>query len=250
MLFLVPHIEFKETTGNYTQETVTQSQMDGEPQQDAIEDVGDYQNRDYTEQNTPGLRLLGTDVANSSVDVILSPRKSDVSNTPAQTPVSKKTQPISNSKPSRNITTDDKLLAAITKEDDPDEQFMLSCVPALRRLNPRKNMIARMQIQNILFQLEFGNSNDFSAPSGHGSTPLTQCTPRNDEESLQSFPPAHLNSENSSSHHSHNMNQNQYIVPEHIDAGENSLEHHSITMNDKQYTILQSPLSSFPSQLL
>ncbi|RZC34398.1 transcription factor Adf-1-like [Asbolus verrucosus] len=40
---------------------------------------------------------------------------------------------------------------------DSDEQFLLSCLPALKRLQPRVNAIARMRIQQVLFQIEFGN---------------------------------------------------------------------------------------------
>lgn len=39
---------------------------------------------------------------------------------------------------------------------DADEQFLLSCLPALRRLPPKENAIARMRIQQVLFDIEFG----------------------------------------------------------------------------------------------
>ena len=41
-------------------------------------------------------------------------------------------------------------------EMDADEQFLLSCLPALKRLRPRDNAIARMRIQQVLFDVEFG----------------------------------------------------------------------------------------------
>ncbi|XP_061392049.1 transcription factor Adf-1-like [Musca vetustissima] len=40
---------------------------------------------------------------------------------------------------------------------DSDEKFLLSCAPAMRRLTNRQNAIARLQIQQLLFDIEFGN---------------------------------------------------------------------------------------------
>ncbi|KAJ8929219.1 hypothetical protein NQ314_018098 [Rhamnusium bicolor] len=71
---------------------------------------------------------------------------------------------------------DDQLMEIITKKDDPDEQFMLSCVPSLKRLTPRDNMIARMQIQNLLFNLEFGDNSE-SRPSTRDSALSTASEP-------------------------------------------------------------------------
>ncbi|KAJ8962438.1 hypothetical protein NQ314_005734 [Rhamnusium bicolor] len=71
---------------------------------------------------------------------------------------------------------DDQLMEIITKKDDPDEQFMLSCVPSLKRLMPRDNMIARMQIQSLLFNLEFGDNSE-SRPSTRASALSTASEP-------------------------------------------------------------------------
>lgn len=40
---------------------------------------------------------------------------------------------------------------------DADEKFLLSCAPALRRFTNRQNAIARLQIQQLLFDIEFGD---------------------------------------------------------------------------------------------
>ncbi|XP_013115953.2 transcription factor Adf-1 [Stomoxys calcitrans] len=40
---------------------------------------------------------------------------------------------------------------------DSDEKFLLSCAPAMRRLTNRQNARARLEIQQILFDIEFGN---------------------------------------------------------------------------------------------
>ncbi|XP_031624722.1 uncharacterized protein LOC116341663 [Contarinia nasturtii] len=39
--------------------------------------------------------------------------------------------------------------------DDPDERFLLSCLPALKRLPNKKNSLAKVKIQQILFEIEF-----------------------------------------------------------------------------------------------
>uniref|UniRef100_A0A182PFN5 MADF domain-containing protein n=1 Tax=Anopheles epiroticus TaxID=199890 RepID=A0A182PFN5_9DIPT len=38
---------------------------------------------------------------------------------------------------------------------DPDERFLLSCAPILRRLPNKKNLLARLRIQQMLFELEY-----------------------------------------------------------------------------------------------
>lgn len=43
---------------------------------------------------------------------------------------------------------------------DSDEKFLLSCAPALKRLTPRQNSYIRLSIQKLLFDVEFGNSDE------------------------------------------------------------------------------------------
>jgi hypothetical protein len=43
---------------------------------------------------------------------------------------------------------------------DSDERFLLSCAPALKRLTPRQNSYVRFSIQKLLFDVEFGNSEE------------------------------------------------------------------------------------------
>lgn len=42
---------------------------------------------------------------------------------------------------------------------DPDERFLLSCLPILQRLPNKKNALARLKIQQLLFDIEFSDSN-------------------------------------------------------------------------------------------
>lgn len=39
--------------------------------------------------------------------------------------------------------------------NDPDERFLLSCVPIFHRLSNKKNALARLKIQQLLFDIEF-----------------------------------------------------------------------------------------------
>lgn len=40
-----------------------------------------------------------------------------------------------------------------------DERFLLSCLPALQRLSHKENALARMKIQQLLFDIEFNGDN-------------------------------------------------------------------------------------------
>lgn len=41
--------------------------------------------------------------------------------------------------------------------NDPDERFLLSCLPIMKRLPNKKNALARLKIQQLLFDIEFEN---------------------------------------------------------------------------------------------
>ncbi|KAG4070791.1 hypothetical protein HA402_011017 [Bradysia odoriphaga] len=41
---------------------------------------------------------------------------------------------------------------------DPDERFLLSCAPILKRLSQKKNSLARVKVQELLYQIEFGDT--------------------------------------------------------------------------------------------
>lgn len=43
----------------------------------------------------------------------------------------------------------------VSSHSDPDEKFLLSCLPVLKRLNTKKNALARMRIQQLLYEIEF-----------------------------------------------------------------------------------------------
>lgn len=42
---------------------------------------------------------------------------------------------------------------------DSDEKFLLSCAPTLRRLTHKQNALARLKIQQILYEIEFDQKN-------------------------------------------------------------------------------------------
>lgn len=43
--------------------------------------------------------------------------------------------------------------------NDPDERFLLSCLPIFQRLSNKKNALARLKIQQLLFDIEFNDDN-------------------------------------------------------------------------------------------
>lgn len=61
--------------------------------------------------------------------------------------------------PSSSFKTepDSKVASVILSSADSDERFLLSCAPALKRLNARQNAYVRMSIQHLLFEVEFNN---------------------------------------------------------------------------------------------
>lgn len=47
-------------------------------------------------------------------------------------------------------------------QNDPDERFLLSCLPSLKRLSNKKNALARLKIQQLLYDIEFDEYGDMS----------------------------------------------------------------------------------------
>lgn len=49
-----------------------------------------------------------------------------------------------------------------SSHNDPDERFLLSCLPILKRLPNKKNALARLKIQQLLFEIEFDEYSEMS----------------------------------------------------------------------------------------
>ncbi|XP_037964876.2 transcription factor Adf-1 isoform X1 [Plutella xylostella] len=54
---------------------------------------------------------------------------------------------------------------------DPDELFLLSCSSTLKRLNAKQNAVARLKIQQVLYEAEFGGPGDLPFV-----TPASDCS--------------------------------------------------------------------------
>lgn len=59
----------------------------------------------------------------------------------------------SNNQQTKNI----EILETRQFSDDPDEKFLLSCLPVLKRLPPRKNAYLKLKIQTLLYEVEFAD---------------------------------------------------------------------------------------------
>lgn len=57
-------------------------------------------------------------------------------------------------------TTSEQYSTSPAYQTDSDEKFLLSCAPILRRLSDKKNCMARLRIQQILYEIEFGDLNE------------------------------------------------------------------------------------------
>ncbi|CAK1595796.1 unnamed protein product [Parnassius mnemosyne] len=60
---------------------------------------------------------------------------------------------------------------------DPDELFLLSCSSTLKRLNSKQNAVARLKIQQVLYEAEFGSQMELPYV-----TPASDCGYENVEE--------------------------------------------------------------------
>ncbi|XDV21535.1 hypothetical protein PO909_026623 [Leuciscus waleckii] len=57
--------------------------------------------------------------------------------------------------PTHTRVSENEPLKSVQKALDEDELFLLSFVPALKRLTPQKRAVVKMQIQKIMFDAEF-----------------------------------------------------------------------------------------------
>lgn len=48
---------------------------------------------------------------------------------------------------------------------DPDELFLLSCAPIMKRLSAKQNAGARLKIQQVLYEAEFGQNAPYVTPT-------------------------------------------------------------------------------------
>ncbi|XP_049869208.1 transcription factor Adf-1-like isoform X4 [Pectinophora gossypiella] len=62
---------------------------------------------------------------------------------------------------------------------DPDELFLLSCAPIMKRLNSKQNAVARLKIQQVLYEAEFGHQMELPYV-----TPASECSFDNIEGSV------------------------------------------------------------------
>jgi hypothetical protein len=63
---------------------------------------------------------------------------------------------------------------------DPDELFLLSCAPILKRLNAKQNAGARLKIQQVLYEAEFGSQMELPYV-----TPASECGYENIESQVE-----------------------------------------------------------------
>lgn len=48
--------------------------------------------------------------------------------------------------------------------NDPDEKFLQSCLPVLKRVTAQKNALLKLKIQTLLYEIEFGSADDSPEP--------------------------------------------------------------------------------------
>ncbi|CAB3223643.1 unnamed protein product [Arctia plantaginis] len=124
MRFLLPHIEPK----------------DNASKKEAEESDGEEEMRQRAPQSLPDLSTYNSSDTKYEED--------DEDDDSQSQPSPKKAR--------QNSTTDDETPCHCTRTD-PDELFLLSCAPTLKRLNSKQNALARLKIQQVLLEAEFGS---------------------------------------------------------------------------------------------
>ncbi|KAF9407480.1 hypothetical protein HW555_012509 [Spodoptera exigua] len=135
MRFLLPHIETKDN-GAISKKEAEDSDAEEEMRQRAIQCLPDLS---YSQDN-----------------------KYDDDDEEDSEPSPKKAR--------QNSTDDEVTSCSCDKRTDPDELFLISCAPTLKRLNSKQNALARLKIQQVLLEAEFGSQMDLPYV-----TPASDC---------------------------------------------------------------------------
>lgn len=133
MRFLLPHIEPKDN--QVSKKEADDSDMEEEMRQRAIQCLPDL-------SNFNGQNIKYDDDEDDSQP---SPKKARQSSSDEETPCH-------------------------CTRTDPDELFLLSCAPSLKRLNAKQNSLTRLKIQQVLLEAEFGSQMELPYV-----TPASEC---------------------------------------------------------------------------
>ncbi|XP_077297830.1 uncharacterized protein LOC143919396 [Arctopsyche grandis] len=142
MEFLIPHVEFRECTGNY-ESLVDIVDIPVELQESIMDPVGPPV---ITQQHPVTTQYPTT----------------------TQHPVTRRQPVARNRRRNRRTSTENRLLDVLSNEQDSDQNFLLSLMPSLKRLSHKKNSEARIKLQHVLFEMEYGEpspNDSHSSPS-------------------------------------------------------------------------------------
>ena len=137
MTFIIPHIESREAFGNYSQ---AQQQDSSTVEDETVVVALECDDAISTKSNQSGTSEDGVNTSKSRYS-------------------------FTKQRERMHDSVDEILNKILCKEEDPDEHFLLSLLPSLRRLNPQQNALANIKIQ-ILYEIEFtdsSRSNEYSS---------------------------------------------------------------------------------------
>lgn len=126
---------------------------------DETEDIGHEIEVNEEIIDVYGKQDVITQILREPIDVDTRSNHSNTSTTNTTTA----TALIANNQQNTNIEIDhslstESIVTSSNHVTDSDERFLLSCAQSLRRLTPKQNGLARLKIQQILYEIEFGNS--------------------------------------------------------------------------------------------
>lgn len=151
MLFLIPHVELRETFGNYSKESQSNN-MEQIPSPSLIDKEISHVPESDTQLDESLFLIPPKDVpenpGNCPQSLLTSEKLGGKQSTGRHNLKGPKNRKETDS-------SEEKLLKILSREDDPDEHFLLSLLPSLKRMSPQQNALARIKLQEVLYEMEF-----------------------------------------------------------------------------------------------
>lgn len=164
MTFLDRCIQHRNPPGNYLQ----RSTRDSTPQNNSVSMVVTYNEDSRAEmEQLKDEPPVASPIVTNSTPVVIPPEKpSPINVQPVATPKANTRSEVAEEKrgKKRKLETeknsDSPQQAAFVNEQDDSKLFCLSLISTLKRLSPRKRQLAKLRIQNVLFDIEFSESTE------------------------------------------------------------------------------------------
>ena len=161
MTFLDRCIQHRNPPGNYLQ----RSTWDSTPQNNSASMVVNYSEDSRVEMEQPKEEPpVASPIVTNSTPVVTPPDKpSPINVQPTATKANTRADVVEEKRGKKRKLETEKISdapqqAAFVNEQDDSKLFCLSLISTLKRLSPRKRQLAKLRIQNVLFEIEFSEN--------------------------------------------------------------------------------------------